>query len=85
MSLLSEARAKLLQQLNWRGPNGKTQGVITLTRAEAEAVLAGLTEPIAVLDENLLLCDCSSSDCNGGAHGYCHCEREKRLVLTPRP
>ena len=34
--------------------------------------------------DGLLLCDCSSSDCNGGDHGYCKCEREKRLGLTPR-
>lgn len=51
MSMLAEARAKLREQLDWRGPGGRPQGILTLTRAEAEAVLAGPTEPVAVLDE----------------------------------
>lgn len=56
--LLAQARAKLREQLDWRGPGGRPMGIVTLTRAEAEAVLAGPTEPIAVLDEigRLALC-----------------------------
>jgi len=49
--LLTQARAKLREQLDWRGPNGKPQGIVTLTRDQAQAILAGPTEPIAVLDE----------------------------------
>lgn len=52
---VAEARAKLRQQLDWRGPNGRPQGILTLTRAEAEAILAGPTEPVAVLDEIMRL------------------------------
>lgn len=55
MSALAEARAKLREQLDWRGPNGRPQGILTLTRAEAEAILAGPTEPVAVLDEIMRL------------------------------
>jgi hypothetical protein len=51
MSALDQARAKLREQLDWRGPNGKAQGIVTLTRDQAEAILAGPTEPAAVLDE----------------------------------
>jgi hypothetical protein len=53
--LLMEARAKLREQLDWRGPNDRPQGILTLTRAEAEAILAGPTEPVAVLDEIMRL------------------------------
>ncbi len=49
--LLEQARAKLREQLNWKGPNGKQQGILTLARNEAIAILAGPTEPVAVLDE----------------------------------
>jgi len=35
-------RANLSTQLDWRGPNGKAQGVLTLTRTEAEAVCLAL-------------------------------------------
>lgn len=51
MADLASARAKLRAQLDWRGPNGKAQGVLTLTRDEAEAILAGPTDPVTVLDE----------------------------------
>lgn len=50
MSALTEARAKFREQLDWRD-NGDMHSEIVLTRAEAEAVLAGPTEPVAVLDE----------------------------------
>jgi len=46
-----ESRAKLREQLEWRGPGGRPQGILTLTRAEAEAVLARPVEPLDVLDE----------------------------------
>lgn len=50
-SPLELARAKLRQQLDWRGPSGRCLGILTLTRAEAEAILAGPVETILVLDE----------------------------------
>jgi hypothetical protein len=37
--LLTEARASLRKQLDWRGPNGRPQGILTLTREQAEAIL----------------------------------------------
>lgn len=46
----AEARAKLREQLDWRD-DGDMHSEIVMTRAEAEAVLAGPTEPVAVLDE----------------------------------
>ena len=51
MTAYCESRAKLREQLEWRGPGGRPQGILTLTRAEAEAVLAGPVEPLDVLDE----------------------------------
>jgi hypothetical protein len=51
MTLLTQARANLRKQLDWRGPNSKAQGILTLARDQAEAVLAGPTDPVAVLDE----------------------------------
>jgi len=49
--LLTEARTKLRDQLDWRGPSGKAQGIVTLTRDQAEAILAGPAGTVAVLDE----------------------------------
>ncbi len=43
-TILLEAHVSLRKQLDWRGPNGKTQGLLTLTRAEAEAILASSTD-----------------------------------------
>ena len=51
MSELMKARAKLREQLDWRGPSGRAQGITTLTRAEAEAILEGPVKPLDVLDE----------------------------------
>lgn len=51
MTAYCESRAKLREQLEWRGPGGRPQGILTLTRAEAEAVLARPVEPLDVLDE----------------------------------
>lgn len=89
MSAFDDARASLRKQLSWRGPSGLVQGIFTLTRDEAEALLAGPTEPAAVLGgmkprHGTILCDCSSSDCNGGDHGYCGCERANRLTGMKR-
>lgn len=63
MSLLAEARTSLREQLDWRGPNGRPQGILTLTREQAQVILAGPVEPIAVLDEiGLLALSVSKAD-----------------------
>jgi hypothetical protein len=52
MSALANARAKLREQLDWRTPRGLPHdGPWALTRPEVQALLAGPTEPVAVLDE----------------------------------
>ncbi len=48
--LLAEARAEIREKLDW---DGSSQ--IVLSREHAEAILAGPTEPVAVLDEIMRL------------------------------
>lgn len=137
--LLNKAREHLRKQLY------ASDTLIALERDEAEAILAGPTDPVAVLDEigrlalivskeqvesyaeaggmkprhrrftckcgtdwmtvlpgvdtcqvcyrmdqpdiedwikGALRCDVSSSDCNGGENGYCHCRREETVRST---
>jgi hypothetical protein len=52
-SALKDAQASIREQLEWGGqaPVGQPKLFVTLTRAEAEAILDGPTSPIEVLNE----------------------------------
>lgn len=81
MSALAKARAKLREQLDWRGPGGRPQGILTLTRAEAEMLLAGPTDPVAVLDEIARLATLLTKE-QVGSYGEAG---GMKAVLTPTP
>lgn len=48
---LAEARASLREQLNRSQPGGVPARILTLTREQAEVILAGPVEPSDILDE----------------------------------
>jgi hypothetical protein len=43
--------ARLIEQLDWRGPNGKPQGTLTLTREQAAALVAYVQRDKLEVDE----------------------------------
>lgn len=62
-----QALAKLREQLEWRGPNGKPQGILTLTREEAQALvgvdlLRGLSGYVRMSDGRLYYCERTTLD-----------------------
>jgi hypothetical protein len=97
--MLTEARASLRKQLDWRGPNGRPQGVLTLTREQAEAILIkddGVGDELrAVRYADVGGISSGMATCAGGKRipigKICpHCGakpvgEECRLRLTPRP
>jgi hypothetical protein len=93
--LLTEARASLREQLDRHEPGGVPIRILTLTRDQAEAILAGPVEPIMVRYADVGGISSGMATCSGGKRipigKICpHCGakpagEECRLRLTPQP
>jgi hypothetical protein len=82
MSDLDKVIAKLRADLAWRGPTGRTAGVIVLNREQAEIVLKALEEqePLRTVVRDLL--DCLDKPTNEVSPSWIigACQRARALV-----